>query len=647
MIGTVLQDRYKIEKEIGRGGVATVYLGYDTKLKRNIAVKVLDAGRSSEAFKAHFLREAESMAKLSHPNIVTVHDCAEFEGVPYFVMEYVNGPALIALADSERASLSWICATGVQVCRGMAYAHRNGVVHGDLTLKNIIIGEDDESQAKILDFGLARLLHEEDETTGDTLVGTPFYLAPEQIRHEAIDEKTDIYAFGVGMYRLVRGRYPFQAQHPAALLYVILNEHHLPGTEGVPVGLHDLIVECLAKERDERPSGFEELGERLGRLAAELGKDEEDEFSLGEFTVVPRQKARKNPYLNRVMIQNPDEFFGRTVEVRRIYARLGAQRPQSVSVVGERRIGKSSLLNFIYHPKSRRALLPNHENAIFAYLDFQSRMEFDVQKFIDFLFNMFEYELGEEFGIALRERSLDELREIVGELSRAGKRVVVVMDEFEVITRNPHFDAGFFSFLRSLANTYKVAYVTSSREDLQKMCHNRDIADSPFFNIFSNLPLRGFSDDEAADLIRKPSEKEGVPLEEYTDRILDIGGRFPLFLQIACSSTFENLVETEGGEPNWSRVRERFMEEADQHFRSVWERLDDASREALSRLAAGKMAKKKYVTERLIRDGYVRVTAQGTDLFASTFGEWVVEALDEGSGRRSFFGRWMSRTDGE
>jgi AAA+ ATPase superfamily predicted ATPase len=192
------------------------------------------------------------------------------------------------------------------------------------------------------------------------------------------------------------------------------------------------------------------------------------------------------------MIANPTEFFGREREVR-IYSRLDAPRPQSISIVGDRRIGKSSLLYHIYRVRNRKQYMTNHEEAIFVYLDFQQDLEFDVPRFIDFLFNMFSYESKSERDYTKKERTLDELKNVIQQLHDEGKRIVILMDEFEVITRNPRFEGQFFSLLRALANSYRVAYVTSSHEDLQKMCHNKDISDSPFFNIFSNLILRPFS----------------------------------------------------------------------------------------------------------------------------------------------------------
>jgi serine/threonine protein kinase len=500
---------------------------------------------------------------------------------------------------------------------------------------------------KILDFGLARLIHDEVETTGDGLIGTPYYLAPEQINDEPIDGRTDVYAFGVGLYRLVNGRYPFQAQHPAALLYVILNEHDFQCADGVPAELHNLILGCLEKNPGERPQGFDDLAVKFeeledDRVAIKPGGSP----SYSNLSAAAKRNSHENPYLNRVMIKNPSDFCGRATEVRRIYSRLTAAHPQSVSVVGERRIGKSSLLNYIYHPTSRRRFMKNHENAIVAYMDFQSKLKFDVEKFIEFLFNMFTFECKNGHDYRNREKSPDELGEVINELDKEGKRVIILMDEFEAITRNERFDESFFSFLRSLANSFKVAYVTSSREDLQKMCHNKDISDSPFFNIFSNIPLGPFTREEAIELITLPSEREGVPLAAHVETILDMAGYFPLFLQIACANVFDHLDDNPTQEPDWQRIKQVFMEEADPYFRSVWERLDPPSRENLSRIAERRSTSKKYVNEKLLRRGYLVESEKGVDVFASTFKEFVIREGAEEIGKRGLIGRLWEKGRG-
>jgi serine/threonine-protein kinase len=212
------------------------------------------------------------------------------------------------------------------------------------------------------------------------------------------------------------------------------------------------------------------------------------------------------------------------------------------------------------------------------------------------------------------------------------------MDEFESITTNPGFDMQFFSFLRFLANNYKVAYVTSSYHDLQQMCHDEDIADSPFFNIFSTLSLRTFSRDEAVELICGPSQSEGIPLEPHIDNILGLSGYFPFFIQIACSAVFEYLAENEDGEPDWTRISEVFREEATQHYQYIWDRMDENFQNNLSRIAAGKKVDKKFrhVNDDLVQRGYLVESNGRMELFSKPFQDFVLTRAGGNKHRRSF-----------
>src|SRR5262245_34217057 len=205
----------------------------------------------------------------------------------------------------------------------------------------------------------------------------------------------------------------------------------------------------------------------------------------------------RNPYLNRVAIKDPAQFFGRAREVSKIFSRIGASRPQSISVVGERRIGKSSLLNFINHPEVRKRFLDPPDSYTFAFIDLQQKRRLTLIEFFKELFELLAKDTGDK-SLAKLQPSFDALRGVLEGFRRDGRKLVVLFDEFDAITTNHAFDLEFYSFLRSIANNYDVAYVTSSARDLQELCHTQLIADSPFFNIFTNVFLRAFSRGEAA-----------------------------------------------------------------------------------------------------------------------------------------------------
>src|SRR5437764_6725005 len=284
----------------------------------------------------------------------------------------------------------------------------------------------------------------------------------------------------------------------------------------------------------------------------------------------------RNPYLNRVAIKDPAQFFGRTREVSKIFSRLTASRPQSISVVGERRIGKSSLLNYVNHPQVRARYLDQLDAYVFAFIDLQQKRRITPTEFFKELFELMAKETGDE-SLAAEEPGFDTMRGLLERFRRRSLKLIVLLDEFDAITTNRAFDLEFYSFLRSIANNYDVAYVTSSARDLQELCHTQLIADSPFFNIFTNVFLRAFTRKEALELIIRPSAEAGVPLEGYARRIMEIAGYFPYFLQIACSAYFDHLLENDG-KLDREEVEATFLDEAKGQFRFIWDHFSDSSR---------------------------------------------------------------------
>jgi tRNA A-37 threonylcarbamoyl transferase component Bud32 len=328
-----------------------------------------------------------------------------------------------------------------------------------------------------------------------------------------------------------------------------------------------------------------------------------------------------NPYFNRVAIQDPRQFFGRKREIAKIFSRIGASRPQSIAVVGDRRVGKSSLLSQIYNPSVRDQFLDKPELTAFLFIDLQQRRHISLDEFFHDLFAQMGEALGSEYVDGLTP-SFDAMRKVLNRLRASGKRLIILFDEFDAVTTNRRFDLDFYSFLRAVANNYDVAYVTSSSRDLQELCHTAMIADSPFFNIFTNVYLRAFSPAEARDLIAGPSAAAGVPLEPYVREVVDLGGYLPFFLQIACASYFDALVEGAAAENRLRQtVEELFLDEARGHFRFIWEHFDADARDVVRTLVSGGLidAQKSHVFEDLRRSGYVTDGPRGPRVFSSLF----------------------------
>jgi eukaryotic-like serine/threonine-protein kinase len=327
----------------------------------------------------------------------------------------------------------------------------------------------------------------------------------------------------------------------------------------------------------------------------------------------------RNPYLNRVAIKDPAQFFGRAREVSKIFSRIGSSRPQSISVVGERRIGKSSLLYYINHPQVRARLLDSSDSYTFAFIDLQQKRRLTLTDFFKELFLLIAKEVGDE-SITRLDPTFDSVRALLEDFRRQGRKLVVLFDEFDAITTNRAFDLEFYSFLRSIANNYDVAYVTSSARDLQELCHTQLIADSPFFNIFTNVFLRSFTRKEAVELITKPSAEAGLPLEGYARRIMELAGFFPYFLQIACSAFFDQLSENEG-KLDREEVEATFFDEAKGQFRFIWDHMSDGNRRCVRDFVENGQVEKEqaHVYEDLKRAGYFIEDDRGPRIFSTMF----------------------------
>ena len=207
-LGTTLDDRYVIKKVIGSGGMAVVYRATDNRLKRSVAVKILrDELEADVEFRRRFQTEAQAVAMLSHPNIVSVYDVSHSEDVEYIVMELIEGVTLMQYMQ-KRGALGWKEALhfSVQIARALEHAHSKGIVHRDIKPQNVMILRD--GTIKVADFGIAAL-ETRQEQRSDQTVGSVHYIAPEQARGEQPDTRSDIYSLGVVMYEMLTGRMPY------------------------------------------------------------------------------------------------------------------------------------------------------------------------------------------------------------------------------------------------------------------------------------------------------------------------------------------------------------------------------------------------------------------------------------------------------
>jgi serine/threonine protein kinase/Tfp pilus assembly protein PilF len=267
--GTMFAERYRIIEELGRGGMGVVYKAEDSKLKRSVALKFLPADTTHiPEFKDRFAREAQAAAALDHPNICTVYEFDETDNKTYISMAYLGGQSLKKKIDAGPLDLDEALRIAVQVAEGLQAAHKKGVIHRDIKSSNIMLTE--EGQAKILDFGLARIANTTLMTKAGTTMGTIAYMSPEQARGETVDKRTDIWSLGVVLYEMLSGRLPFKGEHEQAVVYSILHEEPPSLTHlrpEVPASVEQVISRALEKEEDER---YRDAGELLDDLRAVL-----------------------------------------------------------------------------------------------------------------------------------------------------------------------------------------------------------------------------------------------------------------------------------------------------------------------------------------------------------------------------------------
>ncbi len=273
MLGKTL-GHYRILEKIGAGGMGEVYRAHDEQLGRDVAIKLLPASVLSDATaRARLLREARSAASLNHPHICTIHEVGEADGQAYIAMELVEGQPLSARLAGGALPTEQVLRYGLQLAEALGHAHERGLVHRDLKSANVVITT--EGRAKVLDFGLAKRLSEGEMdvvtrsqaslTAAGALVGTLAYMAPEQLRGQPADARSDVWALGVVLHEMATGSRPFQGQTGFELSSAILTQRPAPLVGKAPLGLRAVIERCLEKEPARR---YQRAGEVRAALEA-------------------------------------------------------------------------------------------------------------------------------------------------------------------------------------------------------------------------------------------------------------------------------------------------------------------------------------------------------------------------------------------
>jgi len=342
----LIAGKYRIIEEVGHGGMGIVYKAEDLKLKRSVALKFLPPHlMDSPELKERFLIEAQAAAALSHPNICVIHEVGESSEHPYMAMEYVEGETLRDKIHKGPLKSEEALAIVVQVASGLAEAHRKGIIHRDIKSANIMVTN--KGQAKVMDFGLAKLRGGSSLTKSQTTLGTVAYMSPEQARGDSLDQRTDIWSLGVVLYELLAGKLPFRGDHDQTVIYSILQKEPESLTKlrpGLAPELDHVVLQALTKKAVDRYRTMEELREDLAAIAEGLKplkakpRSSEPERSIAVLPFINDSPDQENTYfINGLM----EEILGNLQKIKalRVISRTSVEqyrdRKKSVREIAE------------------------------------------------------------------------------------------------------------------------------------------------------------------------------------------------------------------------------------------------------------------------------------------------------------------------
>jgi len=380
-----------------------------------------------------------------------------------------------------------------------------------------------------------------------------------------------------------------------------------------------------------------------------------------------------NPFTYGNPISDPARFFGREREIDQVFSRLRNVEAESSSLVGERRVGKTSLLNYLAHTDVRRAHNMDPGKHIFVYVDLQmvDKDTTPTRLWQRLLRQIARYCQDSDIKQVIEEvRQIDPidnfaLADLFDSVDEKGQHIVLLLDEFENVTENQNFGADFFYGMRSLAIHHNLSLITSSRSELIELCHSDAIRSSPFFNIFANINVRLFSEAEVRNLISQSLTGTSISFNDSEiDTIFNIAGHHPYFLQAACHFLFEAYIKNLNPGERLNFLVTEFREEAAPHLADYWHNSDDHEKIVLTALAAlerrGKAGGRTF-SLRQLQELYTRSDqtlshldkrsllmsqANAFTLFNSSFGDWIVGEITNTVSDQQSYEDWLKSNQG-
>jgi WD40 repeat protein len=524
---------YEIRGVLGAGGMGVVYRARDTRLERDVAVKVLPEAFADDPDRLRrFEQEARAVAALNHPHIVTIHDVGTHQGAPFVVTELLEGETLREVLTHRAPSQRQLLEVAAQAADGLAAAHRKGLVHRDLKPENLFLTTD--GRLKILDFGLATHVRghgadaerptETHVSTPGVVVGTAAYMAPEQVQAKPVDVRADVFAFGVVLYELLARRHPFlRPTLPATLTAIVTETPPELSTidRTIPPAVAGVVRRCLEKAREDRYPSAHELAVALEAVR---------QAPSGAASLQDVEERSPYPGLHAFTEQDAAVFVGREAEVAALWARIRAQR--LLAVIGPSGTGKTSFI--------RAGVIPARPDgwAAMACTPGTAPLRGLGQALGPALANDAEA-LSELAGFEEPATALRLLRR----WRAAHAEALVIVDQFEeLFTLNaPEAQERFAAFLGQIVEEADVHVVLSLRDDFLMRCH----AHAALAPVFSDLtPLGPLTRENLARALVEPATKRGYRFEdgplvgEMVDAVEGARSALPL-LAFAVSRTWE------------------------------------------------------------------------------------------------------------
>jgi dienelactone hydrolase/predicted Ser/Thr protein kinase len=372
-----IAGKYRIVEEIGRGGMGVVYKAEDIRLQRSVALKFLPPHvAESDELKERFLVEARAAAALSHPNICVVHEVGESEERPYIAMEYVEGETLRDRIKKRPLNPEEALDIISQVATGLGEAHRKGIIHRDIKSANIMVT--DKGQAKVMDFGLAKLRGGCSLTRSQTTLGTVAYMSPEQARGDELDQRTDLWSLGVVLYEMLTGELPFRGDRDLSIIHSIIHEDPKPiklRKPPVPEELQQIVARALRKDRESRYRTAEDILKDLKKYEEALQAEAAGVFSLRSLLKRLRRPAVAVPTALAVVAVAAAAYFFFRHQVKVRWAREVAL-PEIERMIGENDVWRNLIAPYRLAEKAE-AIFPR--DAKLAELFSQCSLNVDIR----------------------------------------------------------------------------------------------------------------------------------------------------------------------------------------------------------------------------------------------------------------------------